>query len=144
EKISGKSKTVFHKQEFVFLYTTSPNKNDSKYFQIVTISQKGQAARLFSHVFGSRLRWGEGYVENPFVQITDLEDQELARLVIHEGKLGEQFEIRGQAKKSMPIPLLPKRYKIYAGFEFYSDGENPHLSGGPSRVDLITPTESED
>ena len=27
--------------------------------------------------------WGEGYVENPFVQITDLEDQELAKLVIH-------------------------------------------------------------
>jgi hypothetical protein len=144
EKISGKDKTAFHKQEFVFLYTSSPNQSDSKYFQIVTISQKGQAVRLYTHVFGSRLRWGEGYVENPFVQITDLEDQELAKLIIHKGKLGEQFEKRGQAKNSMSLPLLPKRYKIYAGYEFYNDGENPQLSGGPSRMDIITPLESED
>jgi len=144
EKISKKGKTAFHKQEFVFLYTSFPNRGESKYFQIVTINQQGQAVQLFSHVFGSRLRWGKDYVEDPFVQITDLEGQELAMLVIHKGKLGEQFEKRGQAKKSMPIPSLPKRYKIYAGFEFYNDGENPHLSGGPSRVDIITPTESED
>lgn len=143
EKIK-KSRTAFHKQEFDFLYTSSPNRSDSKYFQIVTINQQGQAAQLFSHVFGSRLRWGEDYIEDPFVQITDLEGRELAMMVIHKGKIGEQFEKRGQARKSMPMPSLPKRYKIYAGFEFYNDGENPRLSCGPFRMEIITPAESED
>jgi len=144
EKISGKEGDPFYKQEFLFLYTSSPNKSEFKYFQVITISQKGQTGRLFSHIFGSRLRWGEGYVENPFVEISDEKGKELARLIIYKGKLGEKFAKRGQVKKSMPISPLPETYKIRAGFQSYNDGESLQLSEGPACVDIITPQKSED
>jgi hypothetical protein len=143
EKINGKGDTPFHRQEYLFLYTSSPSKSDPKYFQVATISRKGPSARLFSHVFGSKLRWGKDYVENPFVQISDTGDQKLARLIIHEGKLGEQFAKRGQVKKSMPVASLPQIYKIYAGFDYYNDSVNPQLSGGPTQWEIILPRETE-
>jgi 4-amino-4-deoxy-L-arabinose transferase-like glycosyltransferase len=143
QKTSAKGERPFHKQEYLFLYSSSPNQGDSKYFQVVILSKKGQTAQLFSHIFGSKLRWGEGYVENPYVQIMDLKGRELARLVVYEGKLGERFERRGQAKKSMTLPSIPETYKVYVGFESYNDGGSPPLLSEKSSGDIIMPSESE-
>ncbi|MBN1223601.1 MAG: glycosyltransferase family 39 protein [Candidatus Aminicenantes bacterium] len=143
EKI-GSDNTLLHQREYLFQYAASPNQGDSKYFQIITLSQIGKSVRLYSHVFGNRLRWGESYVENPFVLVTDTEGKELARLIIFEGKVGGKTDKSSQAKNAITIPSLPKKFKVYAGFEYFHDGEHPEFSGGPTSQEVIVPEESED
>lgn len=126
--------------EYLFLYTRSPNMSENQYFQIITLSHRGKSWRLYSHVFGNTLRWGRSFVKDPHVSITDAEGNEIETMIIHVGKVGEQGEKRGQAKKSVSLPFLPDEFRVYAGFTYFNDGKHPDLSGGPERKEIEIPS----
>lgn len=143
EKI--KANDFRHNQlEFLFLYTNSPNTGDNKYFQIITLSKKAKSWRLFSHVFGNILRWGESFVEEPYVLITDAEEKEIAILTVYDGNVGPLTEKRGQAKKSVFLPLIPDEFRVFAGFKYFNDGKHPEFSGGPARAEVMIPSPLKD
>jgi len=141
---TGADDTLFHRQKYLFLYTVSPNPGDFQYFQIITLGQTGKSAQLFSQVFGSKLRWGDSYVENPFVQVVDSDQKELIKLFVFKGRVGGAGGKSGQAKNILTLPSLPEEFRVYAGFEFFHDSQFPGLSGGPSRREVIVPSESQD
>jgi 4-amino-4-deoxy-L-arabinose transferase-like glycosyltransferase len=139
EKI--KASDFRHNQlEYIFLYTDSPNTSENKYFQIITLIHRPQSWRLYSHVFGNTLRWGENFVEEPHVLITDAEGKEIATMIIYDGKVGQQTEKGGQAKKSVFLPFLPDKFRVYAGYTYFYDGKQPELSGGPAREEIQIPS----
>lgn len=135
EKIKA-SDFKLNKLKYLFLYTDSPNSGQNKYFQTITLSNRGESWRLDSHVYGNILRWGESYVENPSVLITDTEGEEIATLHVHEGRVGRQTDKRGQARRSLSLPALPGIFRVYAAYTDFLDGQYPEISGGPAKVEI--------
>jgi 4-amino-4-deoxy-L-arabinose transferase-like glycosyltransferase len=130
--------------EYLFLYTSSPNTSENKYFQIITLSHRGKSWRLYSHIFGNTLQWGKTFVKDPYVSITDVQGNEIETMIIYAGRVGEQTEKRGRAKKSVSLPFLPDKFRVYAGFKYFYDGKQPDLSGGPAREKIEIPSSFED
>lgn len=143
EKIKA-SDFKLNKLKYLFLYTDSPNSGQNKYFQTITLSNRGESWRLDSHVYGNILRWGESYVENPSVLITDTEGEEIAALHVHEGRVGRQTDKRGQARRSLSLPPLPEIFRVYAAYTDFLDGQHPEISGGPTKVEIEIPSLSRD
>jgi len=143
EKIKA-SDFKLNKLQYLFLYTESPNSGQNKYFQTITLSNRAESWRLESHVYGNILRWGEGYVENPSVLITDTEGEEIATLRVHEGKVGRQTEKRGQARRALSLPPLPKIFRVYAAYTEFLDMQQPEFSGGPAKIEIEIPSLSRD
>lgn len=138
EKIRpGDMKT--NKLEYLFLYTESPNPGEHKYFQIIILKRRDSSWRLYSHVFGNTLQWGESYVENPYVVITNAEGEAIATLTVHEGRVGSQMDKKGQAKKSISIPFLPDDFRIYAGYTNFHDGTLSDFPPGPAQIEIRIP-----
>jgi 4-amino-4-deoxy-L-arabinose transferase-like glycosyltransferase len=133
-----------NKLQYLFLYTESPNSGQNKYFQTTILSNRAESWRLESHVYGNILRWGESYVENPSVLITDTEGEEIATLRIHEGKVGQQTDKRGQARRSQSLPPLPEIFRVYAVFTDFFDGQQPGFSGEPAKIEIEIPSLSRD
>jgi len=126
---------------FIFLYTSFPKKHGDDYFQIVTLSKLKTMWTLFSRIFGGELRWGDDYVLNPFVQVTDLEGNEIVKLLIFKGKVGsKEANIIAPAEKSIEFPFLPYHYKAYLGYDYYIDFEFPDIAGGPEKFEIRTPS----
>jgi len=126
---------------YTFLYTSFPKKHGDDYFQIVTLSKLKTTWTLFSSIFGGELRWGDNYVLNPFVQVTDFEGNEIVKLLIFKGKVGsKEANIIAPAEKSIEFPFLPYHYKVYVGYDYYIDFEFPDLAGGPEKFEIRTPS----
>ncbi len=130
--------------EFLFLYTNSPNTSGNKYFQIITLNRRAKSWRLYSQVFGNALRWGESFVDAPYVSLEDAEGKEICTMIIYSGKVGQGKEKRGQAKKSVSLPHLPGDFRVSAGFSYFYDGKKPEHSGGPARRELQIPSPLKD
>lgn len=123
--------------KYVFLYTAFPNTRGDDYFQIVTLSKTKATWTLFSTIFGGELRWGDDYVLNPIVKITDFEGKEITKLLFFKGKIGSiESEKRGPAKKSIVLPSLPNSFKIFVGYDYYFDKEYPNKAGGPELIEI--------
>jgi 4-amino-4-deoxy-L-arabinose transferase-like glycosyltransferase len=135
-----KASDLQHTQlDYLFLYTNSPNTGDNKYFQIITFSHRAQSWRLYSQVFGNILRWGESFVDEPYVLITDAQEKDINTMIIYDGEVGQEKEKRGQAKKSMSLSHLPDDFRVFAGFKYFYDGKQPGLSGGPAKEEIQLP-----
>ena len=138
EKIEEQS-LLKKKLQYIFLYTSFPNKRGEDYYQIVTLSKSRAYWVLFSMIFGKELRWGDDYVLNPFVQILDSEGIEITKLIIFKGRAGSQeAERRGPIMKSKLIPFLPGNYRVYVGYDFYCDFKHPGQTGGPEKFEIFS------
>jgi 4-amino-4-deoxy-L-arabinose transferase-like glycosyltransferase len=125
------------KLNYMFFYTAFPNKRGDDYFQTVTLLKTEKAARLSSTISGGELRWGDDYVLNPFVQITDSEGKEIKKLVLLEGKVGSWDSPKtAPVRKSVNLPSLSDGFKIFVGYDYYYDNELPNLAGGPQSIEI--------
>lgn len=143
EKI-GKQSLLKKDLNFIFLYTSLSTKHSDDYFQIVTLSKLRAYWTLFSKVFGGELRWGDDYVLNPFVQITDSEGNEITKLIVFEGRVGSQeAQRKGPVEKSKTIPSLPEEYRVHVGYDFYCDFKYQDQAGGPEKLEIYSSTPPE-
>ncbi len=130
---------------FIFFYSSLPGRRGDDYFQIVTLTKTSSSWILSSSIFGGELRWGDDYVLNPFVQITDGEGKEIKKLFIFEGKIGSlEAKKRGPLTKTEVLPFLPETYKVFIGYDYYYDSEFPDLAGGPELLGMIQPSLSQE
>ena len=126
--------------EAVYLYTQFPNNRGDEYVQNVTLTRAGGTWALSSELGEGELRWGDDYVLNPFVRITDRDGQEVMKWVLVPGKAGSyDAQERGPVKKSIPLENLPEDFRIFVGYESYFDREWPERAGGPELIELNLP-----
>jgi len=55
------------------------------------------------------------YIENPYVRIADLEEREIAKLIVHQGRIEESPS--NFRESSVFLTSLPPHYKLYIGYE---------------------------
>ncbi len=138
EKI-GKQSLLKKDLNLIFIYTSLSTKHGDDYFQVVTLSKLRAYWNLFSEIFGGELRWGNDYVLNPFVQITDSEGNEITKLIVFEGRVGSQeAQRKGPVEKSKPIPSLPEAYRVHVGYDFYCDFKYQDQAGGPEKIEIYS------
>ncbi|MGB8953153.1 MAG: glycosyltransferase family 39 protein [Candidatus Aminicenantales bacterium] len=120
-----------------FYYAAFPNTHGDNYFQSVFITRKAGAVLLKSAAFGGELRWGEGYVLNPFVLIQDRDGKEIKKIFLYNGKVGSvEAQRKGPVEKTSILPALSDGYKVFVGYDYYFDKEHPDLAGGPELIEI--------
>jgi 4-amino-4-deoxy-L-arabinose transferase-like glycosyltransferase len=125
------------KLNYLFFYTSFPKTRGDDYFQTVTLLNTGKGSRLSSAIFGGELSWGDDYVLNPFVQITDSEGKEIKKMVLFEGNVGSWESTKtAPVRKSINLPSLPDEFKIFIGYDFYFDNQYPDRAGGPESIEI--------
>jgi 4-amino-4-deoxy-L-arabinose transferase-like glycosyltransferase len=126
--------------EAVFLYTPFPNSRGDDYVQSVTLTRAGGSWTLSSEIRGGELRWGDDYVLNPLVRITDGDGKEIIKWVLAEGKVGSyDAQEKGPLRKSTAVDNLPDGFRVFVGYESYFDREWPERAGGPAFIELKLP-----
>lgn len=135
--------TLLKKNEFhyFFFYNEIPDARGDDYFQAVTLSRPQAMWKLSSEIFGGELRWGNDYVLNPFVEVTDNAGNTIQTLTLFKGKVGSYREAQKKAavKKTIQFPSLPASFKVFIGYEYYFDEDFPEKAGGPERIELKVP-----
>jgi len=145
KKIEKSSLIKKNKLNYIFLYTSFPNTRGDDYFQIIEISKPGAIWSLSTIIFGGELSWGNDYVVDPFVKITDSKDNEVKNLIIFKGRLGSlEAKRKGPIRKSLDLIQLPEYFKVFAGYFYYFDQEYPERAGGPESIELTIPSLHED
>jgi len=140
KKIEKRSLIKKKKLNYIFLYTSFPNTHGDDYFQITEIFKQKAVWSLSTIIFGGELRWGDDYVLDPFVKLTDSKGKEVKNLVIFKGRVGSlDTERKGPAKNSSNLPHLPEFFKVFVGYDYYFDKEYPERAGGPESIALIIP-----
>ncbi len=144
QKIEGSSLAKRKELSFIFLYTSLPNTRGDDYFQTVTLSKDSAVWTLSSTVFGGELRIGDDYVLNPFVRITDAGAKEVNTMTIFDGKVGSSnADRRSFAERSTRLSVLPDNYRVFVGYDFYYDDQDPEDAGGPEIIEIVTPPSTE-
>jgi len=120
-----------------FFYQEMPYPNAAEYGQIVTLLRSDKKNLLFSKIFGGELAMGDDYVLNPWVKIVGSQGEEVAKSLIYEGKVGGlKGSAVGPREKSISLPSLPFKHRIYVGYEYYFDATHPEKAGGPLEIEV--------
>jgi len=108
------------------------------YFQAVSLVSRGSAAVLWSRVLGSSLRYKEGNILDPFVELRDAQGALLKTLTVFEGKLGALgADSRGLVEKRILLRDIPAVFRIVIGHRG-GPGKEPALSA-PLSIELSPP-----
>ena len=141
KKIESRSLAKKKKLNYIFLYASFPDIRGDDYFHITEISKEKAIWSLSTVIFGGELRWGDDYVLNPFVKITDSKGNEVKDLIIFKGRVGSlDAKRRGPARKSFDLLQLPKYFKVFVGYDYYFDKKYPEQAGGPESIELTLPS----
>ena len=120
-----------------FFYQQMPDSNAAEYSQIVTLLRSEEKNLLSSEIWGGELTLGDDYVLNPWVKIASSQGEEVAELLIYEGKVGGLAgSAVGPREKSISLPLLAFEPRIYVGYEYYFDASHPAKAGGPLEIEV--------
>jgi hypothetical protein len=108
------------------------------YFQAVSLVSRGSAAALWSRVLGPSLRYKEGNILDPFVELRDAQGALLKTLTVFEGKLGALgADSRGPVEKKILLRDIPAGFRIVIGHRG-GPGKEPALSA-PLSIELSPP-----
>jgi len=122
---------------FLYYYTRFPGRRGDDYFQSVILSKKGGGWEMLSKVFGGKIRWGDCYVQNPFVRLLTADNQEIAGFRLFEGRVGViQAEKRAPVRKRQGLTALPDVFRVQVGYDYFFDTKKPELAGGPEVIDI--------
>jgi hypothetical protein len=125
---------------FLYYYTRFPNTRGDDYFQSVILSKKGGQWEVFSKVFGGKIRWGDCYVQNPFVRLATTDNREIAGFRLFDGRVGVfQAEKRAPVRKRQGLVSLPETFKVLVGYDYFFDTKKPELAGGPEAIEIPSP-----
>ena len=92
-----------------------------RYSQSIALKKVDKRWLLKSSISCGKSRIKGEYVENPYVRIEDSKGREIAKLVVHQGRIGESPSNFGE--KSVFLASLPSHHRIYIGYECKSEFE---------------------
>lgn len=120
-----------------FFYEQLPPAHFAEYGQMVALFQSKNKVVLWSRVLGGELFGGDDYVLNPYVRVSDGEGKEIARLLVHQGKVGSfKSSVRGTRENSVSLPAIAEEYRVYIGYQYYHDNSHRDSAGGPLEMEL--------
>ncbi len=122
-----------------FFYEQLPLAHFAEYGQMVALFQSKNETILWSQILGGELFAGDDYVLNPYVGVSDGEGKEIARLLVHQGKVGSfKSSVRGTRENSISLSTIPAGYKVHVGYQYYHDNSHRDSAGGPLEIELST------
>jgi len=96
------------------------------YSQRITLKRVDKGWIFKSSISCGKSLVEDEYVENPYVRIADLRGREIAKLVVHQGRIGKSPSNFGE--KSTFLTSLPSHYRVYLGYECKSESESTSRS----------------
>ncbi len=105
----------------------------SEYSQTININWMNDEKkwRIESRFSSGNLVEEDRYIENPYIRLVDSRGRQIAKFVVHEGRITPEADYSVIGDKSFFLPSLPSNYRIYIGYECRYKSEP--AGGGSSR-----------
>ncbi|MCX7974053.1 MAG: glycosyltransferase family 39 protein [Candidatus Aminicenantes bacterium] len=131
--------------KLVFVYQKIEGKRGEEYFQKILLWAQENNWRLRSSLYGGELRWGNDEVLNPWIEISDLDNQQKQKIIIFSGRLGStEGAIKAPVNIDQRLGILPPAFRLFVGYDFYKDLDCVDKAGGPEIKEIPLPLDCSD
>ncbi|MHB8054584.1 MAG: glycosyltransferase family 39 protein [Candidatus Aminicenantales bacterium] len=107
------------------------------YFQTAALVPRAGGVYGQSRVFGPSLRYGDGWIENPFFLIRNADGKDVKKITVYTGRLGAAgTDAKGPAQNGSMIEGLLPGFRVFLGRDGGDDGSKPGAATGPVLLEL--------